>query len=86
VRSVIAERRTDPVVTLSGVRALAGCPAASRLRELDLTLNGLDDVAVRCLVESPYLRGLERLDVARGNRITASWWQRVLDRFGPAAT
>lgn len=86
VRSVIAERRTDPVVTLSGVLALAGCPAASRLKELDLTLNGLDDAAARCLVESPYLQGVERLEVARGNRISAGWWQRLIDRFGPAAT
>lgn len=45
--------------------ALARAPLLARLRSLDLTSTGLDDVTLMKLVDSPYVRELRWLDVSR---------------------
>jgi uncharacterized protein (TIGR02996 family) len=51
-----------------GVEELAARPELARLRELDLSENGLGDAVAEILGASPYVSGLRRLDLG-GNRI-----------------
>jgi uncharacterized protein (TIGR02996 family) len=71
-----------PVVTNSGVAALAHHRLGLRVAELDLRNNNLDNDAARALVMSPYLDNLRRLRLLEGNHIRGKVWQRVVERFG----
>jgi uncharacterized protein (TIGR02996 family) len=51
------------------IRELVYSPWMSRLRDLNLSSNGLDDRAVRTLAASPNIAGLRTLDL-RGNNLT----------------
>jgi hypothetical protein len=51
-------------ITSAGARLLAGCPGLARLRSLDLLGCELDAEGLRALLDSPHLRGLQRLVVS----------------------
>jgi uncharacterized protein (TIGR02996 family) len=71
-----------PVITGSGVEAVAKHRAARRIETLDLRNNNLDNDAARALVESQGLTSLKKLYLLEGNRLRGRVWQRVLERFG----
>jgi uncharacterized protein (TIGR02996 family) len=71
-----------PVITGSGVEALAKHRAARRVETLDLRNNNLDNDAARALVESQGLTSLKKLYLLEGNRLRGRVWQRVIERFG----
>ena len=71
-----------PAVTVPAVEALAHTRGARRIRSLDLTENDLDNDAARALAASPFLLGLERLDLLTGNRFRGKTWQLLIERFG----
>lgn len=54
-------RNWDRADELAGV--LANAPVLERIKELDLSLGTLGDDGVRALMTSPYLAGLEKLDI-----------------------
>jgi uncharacterized protein (TIGR02996 family) len=72
----------NPVITTTGVIALAQHRGARRLTALDLRNNDLDNDAARELVRSPYLDNLKRLRLLEGNRLRGKVWQQVIARFG----
>lgn len=78
------EYKLRPVVTTSGVVALAAHRGAVRLTELDLSNNELDSDAARALARSPYLENLKVLRVMDGysNRFRGRVWQLLVERFG----
>jgi uncharacterized protein (TIGR02996 family) len=70
--------RCQPVISSEGLERLVQQPGCERLRTLLLYNNDLDNAAVAALVRSPYLGGLTRLELSRGNRFDAGGWQRLL--------
>jgi len=72
----------EPVITTSGVTALAQHRGLRRITALNLTNNDLDNDAARALVNSPYLDNLKRLQLLEGNRFRGRVWQQVIERFG----
>jgi uncharacterized protein (TIGR02996 family) len=60
----IYDATQTPNVGSAGVVLLAGAPVAAGLKALDLRHNGLEEPAVRALIESPYLDNLDRLVLA----------------------
>ena len=71
-----------PVITSSGVEALAKNRGARRIVTLDLRNNNLDNDAAQALVVSPYFERLKKLSLFEGNRFRGRLWQRVIARFG----
>jgi uncharacterized protein (TIGR02996 family) len=71
-----------PAITNAGVAALAAHPALSRVTELILTYNELDDTAAEALVASPYLDNVKQLELRQSNHFSAAVWQRLIERFG----
>jgi uncharacterized protein (TIGR02996 family) len=67
-------------LTTSGIIALAGHPAASRLRVLDLSGTSIDRSACAALLSSPHLAALERLRLPTPPRAMR---ERLTERFGP---
>lgn len=80
--SMLTPFRLEPVITTTGVEALARHRGVRRIKSLIFTNNNLDNDAARALVKSPYLANLKRLQLLEGNRFRGRVWQQVIERFG----
>lgn len=76
------DTRVVPIVTTTGVEALARHHLARRLTLLDLRNNQLGNDAIRALARSPHLDNLKQLAIAEGNNFRGRVWQQLLERFG----
>lgn len=78
----LIDMTVTPVITGTGVEALANHRGARRITGLNLTYNNLDNDAARALARSPYLLNLKRLEFRAGNNLRGRTWQVLLERFG----
>jgi hypothetical protein len=67
-----------------GVVALASSQHLHRLREVDLSLNGIDSPGLEALLKSPTLKRLKRVGLHMV-RLTPREQEQLRSRFGPGA-
>jgi hypothetical protein len=73
----------EPNIGQDGVILLARSRLLGQIRWLDIRYNGVGEDGVEALVSSPYLAGLERLDVDEPvGVLSESAWDRLEDHFG----
>ena len=76
-------KRVKPNIGEDGVVLLVGSPLLAQIKRLDIRCNHVGERGVEALLQSPYLDGLECLDMDElPNCLPASAWDRLVARFG----